>query len=140
VVIAMSLPALLETACSGEADDDEAAPCITATLTSIYADRLSRPELCAAPACHDTSNAGGQSYTVAKDAVRTMLLADTLHPVGKATWPKRVVPGQPDDSFLLVKLTAPDPPGDRMPLGRPALQQCDLDAIRTWITGGALDD
>ena len=136
----MRIPLLfLALSCCGD-DDPEPPPCLTPTFTSIYTERLSKPEFCAADGCHNTGNAGGQNYTAAKDAVRTTLLADTIHPVGRTTWPKRVVPGEPDSSFLLVKLSDPDPPGDRMPLGRPMLQQCDLDAIRSWITNGALDD
>ncbi len=79
-------------------------------------------------------------FSAEQSAVLANLLGNTLHPVGRMTWMKRVVPGQPDDSFLLIKLGSADPPGARMPEGRPHLQQCDLDAIRAWITNGAMDD
>jgi len=51
---------------------------------------------------------------------------------------KRVDPGNPDNSFLLVKLTNPRPDyGSRMPLGRPALPAKDVALIREWILNGA---
>jgi hypothetical protein len=132
---------VLLAACSGSGGDDETmVPCVEPTFTSIHGERLSSPDFCASAGCHDASGAGGQSYSAGKDAAHAALLSDTIHPVGRTTWPKRAVAGQPDQSFLYVKLSSADPPGDRMPLGRPPLPQCDLDAIETWIGNGAMND
>jgi mono/diheme cytochrome c family protein len=50
----------------------------------------------------------------------------------------RVVPGDPDRSYLIHKLEGrADIEGSRMPLGGPFLVQTDIDVIRTWIAQGA---
>jgi mono/diheme cytochrome c family protein len=49
-----------------------------------------------------------------------------------------VVPGDPDASLLLDKLSAPTPRcGERMPLGMDPLSAAELAAIRSWIQAGA---
>ena len=50
-----------------------------------------------------------------------------------------VVPGKPDESLLLLKLTSP-PCGDHMPLGGDALTSEQIESIRLWISDGAKDD
>lgn len=50
----------------------------------------------------------------------------------------RVVPNEPDSSYLLLKLLGDPRAGQRMPLGQPALQQAQIDLVRDWIQQGAL--
>jgi hypothetical protein len=50
----------------------------------------------------------------------------------------RVVPGDPNGSYLIHKLEGrSDIVGSRMPDGGPFLVQTDIDVIRTWIVQGA---
>ncbi|RMF61073.1 MAG: hypothetical protein D6746_06025 [Bacteroidetes bacterium] len=50
----------------------------------------------------------------------------------------RVEPGDPDRSYLYLKITgAPGIRGGRMPLGRDPLPQAQIDLIRAWIEAGA---
>ena len=51
----------------------------------------------------------------------------------------RVLPGDPDMSYLIEKLEQDMPTGGlRMPRnGPPYLDQADIDVIRQWITDGA---
>lgn len=53
----------------------------------------------------------------------------------------RVKPGQPDSSYLVHKIqgtqTTVGGSGGRMPLGRAALSQTQIDVIRQWIADGA---
>lgn len=49
----------------------------------------------------------------------------------------RVVPGDPDGSFLIHKLEGTQAAGDRMPQGGPYLPQATIDVIRAWIASGA---
>jgi len=49
----------------------------------------------------------------------------------------RVVPGDPDNSFIIHKLEGTQSLGDRMPDGGPYLQQSTIDVIRQWIANGA---
>ena len=55
----------------------------------------------------------------------------------------RVAPGQPNDSYLIVKVSSFDPRriGSRMPRnGPPFLTQPQISALKRWITAGATDD
>jgi methionine-rich copper-binding protein CopC len=50
----------------------------------------------------------------------------------------RVMPGDPDESYLVLKLQgSAGIVGGQMPLGGPYLPQSTIDAIRQWITNGA---
>jgi hypothetical protein len=49
----------------------------------------------------------------------------------------RVIPGDPDNSFIIRKLEGTQTLGDRMPDGGPYLPQSTIDAIRQWIANGA---
>ena len=54
---------------------------------------------------------------------------------------KRVLPGQPNDSYIVHKLEGTDiGTTSRMPLGGPFLDQPTIDTVRTWITQGALNN
>jgi hypothetical protein len=65
------------------------------------------------------------------------------HPEGN-TPAKNVVPGDPDNSFVLQKLADPelDPAtaGEKMPWQVPSVTETELTAIRQWITDGAQND
>lgn len=51
----------------------------------------------------------------------------------------RVIPFNPDGSFLIRKLEGTQPLlGDPMPQGGPYLPQATIDVIREWIANGAL--
>jgi hypothetical protein len=53
----------------------------------------------------------------------------------------RVAPGDPDDSYLLMKVSGdPRIAGERMPYGGPYLETSEIEAIREWIESGALDN
>ena len=49
----------------------------------------------------------------------------------------RVVPGNPNASFLIQKLEGTQSLGDRMPQFGPYLPQSTIDLIRQWIQNGA---
>ena len=51
-----------------------------------------------------------------------------------------VVPGHPETSLLLQKLSATPPCGSRMPVGGAALSDAQLEQIRSWIAAGAPND
>jgi len=52
----------------------------------------------------------------------------------------RVVPGDPDNSYLIQKLEGNASSGQQMPLNAPALPQSTINVIRQWISDGAIDD
>ena len=49
----------------------------------------------------------------------------------------RVIPGDPDNSFLIQKLEGTTALGGRMPLVGCCLQQVTVDVVRQWIQDGA---
>ena len=49
----------------------------------------------------------------------------------------RVVPGDPDASFLIQKLNGTQTLGNRMPDGGPYLTTATVNVIRQWIQDGA---
>jgi len=50
---------------------------------------------------------------------------------------KRVNPGNPDQSYIVQKISGNAAVGGRMPLGQAALPQDRIDLIRSWIAAGA---
>jgi len=94
---------------------------------------------CALAGCHtgpspreDLDLGAGQSFS--------HLVSVTSHECGSF---KRVLPGQPDASYLVFKIEGPPQPcfsGDRMPEEAPPLPAADQNTIRTWILQGALNN
>ena len=50
-----------------------------------------------------------------------------------------IIPGKPDDSYLMELITPQDGKAE-MPKGKPPLKPAELELIRRWITAGAKDD
>lgn len=50
---------------------------------------------------------------------------------------RRVLPGDPSNSYLVQKIEGRAAVGARMPLGGPALSQANIDLVRGWIAAGA---
>jgi len=62
-------------------------------------------------------------------------------PSAESSGLERVKPGDPDHSYLVLKLQgSPGIVGAQMPFGGPYLPQSTIDFIRQWITDGALDN
>jgi len=51
-----------------------------------------------------------------------------------------VIPGDPDNSLLVLKVAGQPPCGNRMPLGGQVLDAAQIQMIRSWIAAGANDD
>lgn len=51
-----------------------------------------------------------------------------------------IVPGDPDESFLVEQIVSVDDKPAKMPKGAPALSPVEVDLIRKWIGEGAIDD
>jgi uncharacterized protein (TIGR03118 family) len=49
----------------------------------------------------------------------------------------RVLPGNPEDSYIIHKLEGTQTVGSRMPLGGPFLDQATIDQVKSWIQAGA---
>jgi len=89
---------------------------------------------CATSNCHTGANpAGGLDLTDAATSHAALFNVASNGDPGIL----RVAPGLPDDSYLVQKLEG-TAGGARMPLGGAPLDQAEIDAIRLWITNGAL--
>jgi hypothetical protein len=97
-----------------------------ATFGSIYSEILTKR--CAGDGCHDTGNPGGVDLRT-KGAAFDSLYA-------------RVVPGNPDGSLLVRRLSPSLCTGTckTMPLDRPTLSDAEIARIRQWIADGAAED
>ena len=126
-------------ACGGGGEDapPPAAPPpqgLQPTLASIQANVFTPS--CAKAGCHDaTSLQAGLNLSAGMSWQNLYLMVSSQN--SSLT---RVVPMDPDGSFLVQKLEATAPIiGGRMPAdGPPYLQQATVDAIRLWIQNGAL--
>jgi hypothetical protein len=62
-------------------------------------------------------------------------------PSGEVTNLDRVEPGDPDRSYLMIKIEGgPGMVGQRMPFGQDPLSAEEIQAIRDWIANGALNN
>jgi hypothetical protein len=96
-------------------------------------------------ACHsNAATGGGLVFNPANAAVSHMALVGVASPgaAGSKCGGKiYVVAGQPDASLLYDKLSNATPScGTRMPMGLPMLTSSELSTVRSWITGGALNN
>jgi hypothetical protein len=136
------LIAVLLTACGGDdgtmtgpgGDDDRrllADPSFSNDIQEIIERRG-----CAASQCHGNGE-GGMTLTGSASANH-----DAWVGVEATSEPAflRVEPGDPDNSYVVIKLEGRQSVGSRMPLGAPPLDDIDLGNIRNWITAGALQN
>jgi hypothetical protein len=126
---------------------------VTPTFTSIYAKIFSASvtpfPTCALSGCHAPVTSAMLDMSGSKDMAYAALVgADTFcqspcQPDAKAMFPKRVVAGSADTSFLYEKISKNSPAGGkggtRMPQGG-ALTSCEIDAIKQWINDGAMNN
>ena len=123
---------------SGEGLDENGRPIVTGgpapsgpTLASVQAKVFSVN--CAISGCH------GGSTVQQGLRLDAGFSAASLINVASPRDPRliRVVPGNPDASFLIQKLQGTQTLGDRMPLFGPYLPQATIDEVRLWIQNGA---
>jgi len=103
-----------------------------ATFSSIQANVFT-------PTCSTCHSGASAPHGLRLDAANSYALLVGV-PSGEQPSILRVKPHDPDNSYLLQKIQGTASVGERMPAGLPALPQATIDAIRTWITNGALND
>ncbi|MDO8519247.1 MAG: hypothetical protein Q7T11_03685 [Deltaproteobacteria bacterium] len=118
---------------SADEEVDESAD--TATLSSIQSD-IFTPN-CALSGCHSSTSAQAGLSLADGDSFSNLVGEDSTQASGL----KRVLAGDPDNSYLIHKLegtqAAAGGSGSDMPKNASALSQEDIDQIREWITNGA---
>lgn len=88
---------------------------------------------CAVPGCH--GGAGAQQGLRLDPGFAYGNLVNVASPRDSNLI--RVIPTDPDKSFIIHKLEGTQTLGDRMPQGGPYLPQSTIDVIRQWIANGA---
>lgn len=87
--------------------------------------------------CHMTGEEAGNMSLVPDNAIASLVGVKSVD----APTQTRVVPGDPDASYLIMKLEGTHMihggAGARMPFGGPPLPAGDIAKIRTWIAEGA---
>ena len=143
LVAALSLMATAS--CAGEGVVDPVAPPAACTDVVPFRPQFSCIQqlvftpTCALAGCHAAPNAS-QGLVLSEGISYGMLVG--VPSTETATGQIRVAPGDPDNSYLIVKLEGTDSRlvGDRMPFGGPYLSQAEIDVIRQWILDGATPD
>ena len=102
-----------------------------ATLAAIQANVFT--PVCSVPGCHGGASAQQGLRFDAGLAARNLICVHLPRDPTQI----RVIPGDPDGSFIIHKLEGTQNIGDRMPDGGPYLPQSTIDVIRVWIANGA---
>ena len=90
---------------------------------------------CATSTCHAGATPGGGVNLDAANSYTMLVGIQSSQDAGFM----RVLPGNPDNSYLIQKLEGTASGGVPMPPSG-SLPQADIDTIRQWITAGAIDD
>ncbi len=108
-----------------------------ATLAEIQAD-IFTPQ-CATQFCHSQQVRAGGLVLEAGQAHANLVGIASSNPTAQQAGLLRVEAGDPDGSFLMMKVIGPTEVafGSRMPLGGTALGAADIAALRSWIAAGA---
>lgn len=136
-VVLPPLCAALLAACSGSGAglDENGRPVtdVNASLTAEFASIQARVFTPYCTACHQGA-AAPLGLRLTEDVSYSLLVNA---PSVEQPALKRVLPGDPDGSYLVRKISGTAAVGGRMPLGGPPLPQEAIDAIRQWIRDGA---
>ena len=93
---------------------------------------------CISAPCHSSTSQQGNLVLEEGVSYGYLVGVAPFNDVARAMGLERVVPGNADMSFLLIKLTNPGPgEGSPMPLGMPPLSAADIEKVRAWILSGA---
>lgn len=94
---------------------------------------------CAIPQCHDAASATGNLVLVEGASHAELVNVIPEVPLAAQAGQLRVDPGNPSNSFLLVKLLGPPPgAGSPMPLEGDPLKPEEIQQVSNWILQGAL--
>ena len=93
-------------------------------------------------ACHLTATGAPQGESLLEGMAYSMIVGV---PATELPTMNRIEPGQPDDSFLIIKIDDGSSNvglrvGDRMPRGMAPLSPGEIATIRQWVTEGALNN
>jgi hypothetical protein len=134
---------LLGAACGGGGSDGSVDDAATGTFSEIYAAVLSTQTDSRCNFCHSmpASQVSNGKFHTGMDAAETYAaLLSTTSTSDACAGRSVVVPGDPEQSLLFLKIAGQPPCGNRMPLGGSALTTAQVEMIRSWIAAGANED
>jgi hypothetical protein len=109
----------------GEARQIVADPSFASVVQEIFNRRG-----CASGSCHGSAGSAGLSLTSGTSYANLVNITATQADI------PRVIPGDANGSYLVIKLEGRQTVGARMPLGGAALDNIDLSNIKNWINQG----
>jgi len=93
---------------------------------------------CLSAGCHNSTDQAGNLVLAAGESYADLVNVAPFNTAARGRGLLRVVPGDPDHSFLLIKLTGPpSDEGSQMPLVPPLLSTAQIAQVRQWILAGA---
>jgi hypothetical protein len=93
---------------------------------------------CLSAGCHNAQSLAGNMNLSPGASYDQLVNVAPDNPVASSQGLQRVTPFNPNNSFLLIKVTQPGPgEGSMMPMGMNPLSPSDIDMIRAWIVAGA---
>lgn len=120
------------TSSSGSSTDTrtiQANPSFSTTIQEIFNRRS-----CSSSSCHGTALQARLDLRTGASYGALVNVRATSEPI------VRVIPGNPDGSYLVIKLEGRQSVGSRMPQTGSPLDSIDLTNIRNWIAQGALNN
>jgi hypothetical protein len=118
---------LLALAACGGGGEEAPPPGLQPTLASVQANIFT--PTCAVVGCHTGANAMLGLNLDAGESAASLINIPSFYGMMLV----RLVPGDPDNSFLIQKLEGTTMLGGRMPLNGPYLQQVTIQVIKEWI-------
>lgn len=137
-LVALGIAALSGLSCSSASSS----PAPTGKFSDIYPQIFPQTTKAQCSFCHSlppNEKSNGNLSTGTDRASAYKALVGKSSTSAKCSGKTYVVPGKPDESLLLSKVTTPTC-GDHMPLGGDALPSDQVENIRAWIAAGAQDD
>lgn len=112
-------------------------PPAAATFARIQAEVFDAS--CTSSSCHAAIGRAGDLVLEGEASYDALIGVTPSNPIAAAGGMQRVYPGDPDRSFLYMKLAhgLTDGMGLSMPWGGPYLDESSLEVIRAWIRAGA---
>ena len=113
------------------------------TFTEIYETILSTQTESRCNFCHSmpASQVSNGMFHTGKDQAETYAsIMDRVSTSNACSGRSVIVPGDPEQSLLYLKIAGAPPCGNRMPLGGKALSATQVQMIRSWIAAGANND
>lgn len=93
---------------------------------------------CLGGGCHNTTDRANNLVLEPGQSFDNLVNVLSFDAAARAAGLLRVAPGNPDASFLFIKVTGPTPgQGTRMPQGAAPLSSDDIALIQEWILAGA---